>query len=117
MQKPARSPIEYVELPPFIPKQEQKWFRDAIITFQSGKILAGLFYLQTFVEQFARRKTGIQNANRTADVIFSAYADSIPDNLRSTMSSLRDCYDKLSEAVQSDQEDKELFVSVREAIE
>jgi hypothetical protein len=42
----GRSPIEHVELPSFIPKEEKHWFRDAVIAFQSGKILAGLFYLR-----------------------------------------------------------------------
>jgi hypothetical protein len=117
MQRTGRSPIEYVELPPFIPKQEQKWFREAIITFQSGKILAGLFYLRTFVEQFARRKTGMQNVKITAEEIFNAYAATIPENIRSTMPSLRDYYDKLSDTLHSAKEDKELFESAREAIE
>jgi len=70
----GRSPIEHIELPKFIPKQEEKWFRDAVIAFQTGKILAALFYLRTFIEQFARRKPNTLGDKKTPDVILSAYA-------------------------------------------
>src|ERR1035437_661705 len=95
----GRSPIEHVELPGFIPKDETHWFRDAVIAFQTGKVLAALFYLRTFIEQFARRKTGTQNDKKTGDEILSAYADTIPENLRQTMPSLRNWYDSLSAAL------------------
>lgn len=113
----GRSPIEHVELPSFIPREEKKWFRDSVVAFQTGKILAALFYLRTFIEQFARRKTGTQNDKKTGDEIMSSYADTIPVNLRDTMPSLADWYDKLSAALHGAKEDAELFESAREKIE
>lgn len=113
----GRSPIEHVELPSFIPKEEKHWFRDAVVAFQSGKILAGLFYLRTFIEQFARRKTNTQNDKKTGDEILSAYAKTISENLRETMPSLAEWYDKLSAALHTAKEDSELFESAREKIE
>jgi hypothetical protein len=113
----GRSPLEHVELPTFIPREEKKWFRDAVVAFQTGKILAALFYLRTFIEQFARRKTGTQNDKKTGDEIMSAYADTIPMNLRDTMPSLAEWYDKLSAALHGAKEDSELFESAREKIE
>jgi hypothetical protein len=113
----GRSPIEHIELPKFIPKEEQKWFRDGVIAFQTGKVLAALFYLRTFIEQFARRKTGTLGDKKTGDEILSAYAETIPENLRSTMPSLREMYDKLSEALHGAIEDAELFECARGKIE
>src|SRR5208283_722192 len=53
----GRSPIEHIEVPAYIPKPEGHWFRDAMIALHGGKTLAALFYLRTFLEQFARRQT------------------------------------------------------------
>ena len=51
--------MEYLELPLHVPRPESHLFRYAIIASQSGKHLASVFYLRSFVEQFARRVTGI----------------------------------------------------------
>jgi hypothetical protein len=113
----GRSPIEHVELPAYIPKDEKKWFRDAVIAFQTGKVLAALFYMRTFVEQFARRKTNLQNDRKTGDEIMKAYSATLPENLRDTMPSLGEWYDKVSEALHGANEDSELFKAAREKIE
>ena len=113
----GRSPIEHIELPNFIPKDEKHWFRDAVIAFQSGKTLAGLFYLRTFIEQFARRKTNILADKKTGDEILTAYAETIPGHLRDTMPSLREQYGNLSEALHQAKEDEKLFTSTQEKIE
>lgn len=113
----GRSPIEQIELPKFIPREEQKWFRDAVIAYQTAKILAGLFYLRTFIEQFARRKTGTVGDRMTGDEILSAYAGMLPDTLRDTMPSLKEWYDRLSEAIHGAKEDAVLFESARQNIE
>jgi hypothetical protein len=113
----GRSPIEHVELPKFIPKEEQKWFRDAVVAFQTGKVLAALFYLRTFIEQFARRKTNTLGDKKTGDEILSAYAETISKNLRDTMPSLAEWYDKLSAAIHIAKEDEALFATAQEKIE
>lgn len=113
----GRSPIEHLELPNFLPTDEKKWFRDAVIAYQTGKTLAALFYLRTFMEQFARRMTGISNDKKTGDEIFTAYAGTLPESLRPTMPSLRDLYDKVSEAIHAANEDKPLFETTRQKIE
>jgi hypothetical protein len=80
----GRSPMATVEAPSCIPKKEGYLFRDAIIANGSGKTLAGLFYLRTFVEQFGRRVTGISGKN-TGDEILSEYAQTLPVSLRDSM--------------------------------
>jgi hypothetical protein len=113
----GRSPIEHLEIHGTIPKKEAKWFRDALVAYQSGKTLAGLFYLRTFIEQFGRRLTGMLEMKETGDVILSAYAETLPPKVRDSAPSLRDCYDKLSEAIHGAKEDVELFEAIRAKIE
>lgn len=41
----GRSPIERVEVPKFVPEKEAHYYSDAVVAFNSGKVLAALFYL------------------------------------------------------------------------
>jgi hypothetical protein len=112
----GRSPIEHIEIPPYIPKIGRHWFRDAVIALHGGKTLAAIFYLRTFIEQFARRQTGISGKKTGADIM-SSYQETLPPKQRDSMPSLREWYDKLSEALHSAREDVELFESARTQIE
>jgi hypothetical protein len=112
----GRSPIEFVEIPSFIPKQEAKHYRDAIVAFNSGKTLAGLFYLRTLIEHFGRRVTG-KTGKVNGDEIFEAYSVTLPENLKSVLPSLREWFEKISEALHSANEDPTAFESAKSAIE
>jgi len=112
----GRSPMEGIQVERFLPKPEQQWFRDALIAYNSGKILAGLFYLRTFIEQFARRQT--KSAGRaTGEEILTAYGQQIPLKQRDSMPSLGEWYEKLSEALHHANEDPALFDAARQEIE
>jgi hypothetical protein len=67
----GRSPMERVEIPSYLPQIESYFYRDAVIAFETGKTLAALFYLRTFIEQFGRRLTGTVG-KATGDEIFDA---------------------------------------------
>jgi hypothetical protein len=112
----GRSPIESVELPAFLPKSESWLYRDAVIAFNSGKILAGLFYLRTFIEQFARRVTGRTGRVR-GDEILDEYYKALPSPTKEQMPSLREWYDRLSEALHSASQDAALFEDAKREIE
>jgi hypothetical protein len=112
----GRSPIEHIEIPGFIPKQEECFFRDAVIAYNSGKTLAALFYLRTFIEQFARRKTGIKE-RVAGEEILEAYNKTVPAEIRSQMPSLREWYERLSVSIHSAEEPPELFEQARAEIE
>jgi hypothetical protein len=112
----GRSPMASVEVASYIPKKENYLFRDAIIANGAGKTLAGLFYLRTFVEQFGRRMTGIAG-KETGDQILSEYSKTLPANLRDSMPSLAEWYDKLSAAIHSANPDEELFKAAQEKID
>jgi hypothetical protein len=112
----GRSPIEHVELPAYLPKAEKHWFRDAVIALHGGKTLAALFYMRIFIEQFARRQTGL-SGKKTGDEIMCAYAETLPKQHRDYMPSLREWYEKLSQAIHSATEDADLFEESRKEIE
>lgn len=112
----GRSPIERVEVPKFVPEIEKHYYSDAIVAFNSGKVLAALFYLRTFVEQFARRITGM-TGRATGEAILDAYYETLPVNRKSDMPSLREWYEKLSAPLHAGKDDAEIFTSAKEAID
>jgi hypothetical protein len=112
----GRSPIEHIELPSFVPKIERTLYRDALIAIHGGKILAALFYLRTFIEQFARRRTKLL-CRVTGDELMDAYSLTLPAKQRDLMPSLREWYDRLSEALHAARDDAPLFEEARIAID
>ena len=112
----GRSPIEHIEMPTFVPKREQSFYRDAVIAMQAGKTLAALFYLRTFIEQFARRMTAI-SGKAAGDEIMAAYSQTLPESQRAQLPSLRHWYDRLSEAIHAAREDSALFDEARGEID
>lgn len=111
----GRSPFEEVVLPPFIPKKESWLLSGAIVAAQTSNTLAGLFYLRSFIEQFARRQTGIKD-RKTGEEILDAYQALLPEGKRDYMPSLRSSYEKLSVAVHAANPDDELFNRTWEVI-
>lgn len=104
----GRSPFEEVEIPAFIPRAERSFYRDAIVASHGGKTLAALFYLRTFIEQFARRQTSVPG-RVTGDELMAAYTATLPEKQRDQMPSLREWYEKLSETLHAAREDKDLL--------
>src|ERR1700761_9572129 len=90
----GRSPMEHVDVPRCIPKEERHLFRDAIIAGHGGKTLAGLFYLRAFIEQFARRIIG-ETGRRPGNEIVDDYGKTLSEQYRGLMPSLREWYGKL----------------------
>jgi hypothetical protein len=105
-----------VEVPPHLQKPESWLYRDAVIAFNSGKVLAALFYLRTLIEQFARRLTGL-TGRATGEEILDAYYTILPSEHKDYMPSLREWYDKLSEALHSARQDAALFEAAKPAAE
>lgn len=112
----GRSPIEQVDIPKFIPKQQRKFFSDAIIAYNSGQILAGKFLLRTFIEQhvrdFAKDKT-----SQNTDELFEKYAASLPDDFKKRFPSLSSIYGQLSIDIHGANELPETFIQARKDIE
>jgi hypothetical protein len=112
----GRSPIEELEIPRYIPKPEYSLFRDSVIAFNSGKVLAALFYLRSFIEQFARRLTG-KTGRVTGEEVMKAYSETLHANVRDMMPSLREWYDKLSVPIHAAKDDSETYEAAKQAVE
>jgi hypothetical protein len=112
----GRSPFEQVEVPKYIPNTEKWLYRDAMVSIHAGKTLAAQFYLRTFIEQFARRQTGLTE-KITGDDLMTEYSSNLPDKIRDMMPSLREWYEKLSVAIHQAREDPALFEQARGEID
>lgn len=110
----GRSPIEHIEVPAAIPKTIKRFFSDAIVAYQSGQILAGVFLLRTLVEQWAR--STVVNPPDKADQVIDAYIESLPDDFKSRFPSLRSLYAELSVDIHTALGSTELFEKAAELI-
>lgn len=104
----GRAPIEYIEVPFFMPKQVQPFYRRAIVAFQSGEVLAGNFLLRTVIEQWARIATHLETATQS-DRVMEVYMDSLPNDFKSRFPSIRDLYATLSVDIHGAVGSPELF--------
>lgn len=90
----GRSPIEHVEVPPFVPDSVQRFFGGSIVAYQSGQTLAGVFLLRTLVEQWARSAGG--SKKEQADQVMEDYMVTLPDDFKNRFPSMRTLYGELS---------------------
>jgi len=110
----GRSPIEHVEVPAAIPKQIERFYSDAIVAYQSGQVLAGVFLLRTLVEQWARsvvRQPGLQ-----ADQVLDGYMETLPADFKDRFPSMRSLYGDLSEDLHAATGSPKLFEKARSDI-
>jgi hypothetical protein len=118
----GRSPLENVEVPAFLPKDRtDRFFRDAIVAANSGKVLAGIFYLRTMIEQHARIVAGPALVSTPgqiprADDFLNAYMNSLDAGFRQRAPSLRSTYETLSAAIHEANESMEIFDAARRDI-
>lgn len=103
----GRAPIETVETPPCLPKNTSRFFSDATVAYNSGQVLAGLFLLRTFIEQWTSRI--INRSDLKADEMLDAYMADLPGDFKARFPSLRELYGELSVAIHSATASDELF--------
>lgn len=112
----GRSPLEAISAPADIPKKFRKRYSDAIVATNAGQVLAGLFLLRVFIEQFwhsiAEVKEVVSKSGRaTGDEMGAAYKTTLPEDFKSRFPTLLEVYGELSEAMHNAREDAELFQS------
>lgn len=112
----GRSPMEQFEIPTYIPKTHSKFFSDAIIAVNSGQILAGIFLLRTFIEQYVRSQ-GDSSNSKEIETIFTEYKDNLPPNFNSDFPSLYAIYGRLSNDLHNATGSDVLFFSAKKDIE
>jgi len=110
----GRSPMEHVSVPYAIPKAVRPYFAGAVVAFQSGQTLAGLFMQRTLIEQFARSLAPGTKAN--ADALMDAYQALLPTDFKSRFPSLPDLYTRISGALHTADADDKLFHSSQAAL-
>jgi len=112
----GRSPIQSVDVNRDLPKNQRKYIRKAIVAYNSGEILAALFFQRTFLEQYVREVTG-DRETRELDKIFETYKTLLGDEFNSMFPSLGAIYDRLSVVLHSADPSIETYFSVNEDIE
>lgn len=110
----GRSPIEHVEVPPFVPDSVRKFFSGGIVAHQSGQTLAGVFLLRTVLEQWARSASG--SKKEQADQVMDDYMATLPDDLKNRFPSMRTLYGELSVDIHSASGSADLFEKARAQI-
>jgi hypothetical protein len=121
----GRNQFPEVSIPNFIPNNQEKFYRNAIIADQTGFILAAALYMRTIIEQYFYEVIPSKiiaeiNGNPTGDELAELYAKTLPKNFPSNFPSLRKAYDDLSVIIHSGQENdkvRETFLSIRTAID
>jgi len=103
----GRSPIEHVEVPKVIPKEQRKYYSGAIIAHNSGQTLAGLFLLRTFVEQYLRSVS--PNPELLVDDLVEGYMGQLPLDFKGKFPSLGKIYSELSGAIHKAEASVDLF--------
>lgn len=103
----GRSPIEHVEVPADIPKPIQRFYSGALVAYQSGQVLAGVFLLRTLIEQWAR--SVVTQPDLQADEVLDAYMEMLPGDLKTRFPSMRSLYSELSADIHAATGSAELF--------
>ncbi|MCX6894780.1 MAG: hypothetical protein NTZ16_04620 [Verrucomicrobia bacterium] len=123
----GRSQFPEVSVPDFIPKEQRKFYRNAVVVSQANFGLAAAMYLRTLIEQHfyqvipsseieAIKKRGSPRGDELAEL----YAKTLPKGFPSDFPSLRKAYDDLSEVLHRGKEDDEAskkFVGIKADID
>jgi len=93
----GRNHFEEAQIPKYLSKPESKFFRDSIVAYNTGNILAGLFYLRTFIEQYMRRVTQKYDVKISGEELGDEYARILADDFPAhRYKSLKKVYEELS---------------------
>lgn len=117
----GREPIEHVEVPKVIPKDTSDWYRKSVIAVQSGQVLAGIFLLRVFVEQYwlniEKVKQAVEGNERpSGDEIGSAYKANLPEDFKKRFPTLCEVYSDLSSAIHTADEEFEIYEKANEQV-
>lgn len=106
----GRSPMEAIEIPRFLPKHVRKFYRGALLAFNCGAVLPGIFMLRTMIEQHMRVTVNAGENKMTGDELTEAYAETIHPDFVRRFQSLKPVYSSLSETIHAAVDDNpELF--------
>ena len=95
----GRSEIERVQIPRYVPKALRRFYEGAVIAYNTGECLAGLFMLRTMIEQHMRRTIEDLDVKLTGEQLADKYNERLPEAFKSTAPSLKVVYATLSSAL------------------
>lgn len=107
----GRAPIEHVEVHPAIPRSLHRWVRGALVAYQSGQTLAGIFLLRTLIEQWVREIT--QQPDSQVDRVLEAYMGLLSPDFKARFPSLSSLYGDLSDDLHRAIGSSDLFDSAK----
>jgi hypothetical protein len=110
----GRSPMEHVTVPSQIPKDIQRYYSGAVVAYQSGQALSGLFMLRTLCEQWARKFAGPTDR---ADACIEKYMESLPLNFKSQFPSWKRIYEGLSADIHAATGSEKLFTKTKDEVD
>lgn len=111
----GRNHFETVYVPKAIPDQESAYFSDAIVAYNTGNVLAGLFLLRVTIEQYMRRVLGTFQ-KISGDELASQYASYLDDEFPTKFPSLKKIYEELSVFLHSADKKEVQFVKSKNDI-
>lgn len=117
LQIVGRSQFEHVDVPKSVPKEERRFYRDAIISFNSGRGLAALFFFRTFIEQYMRRITGISDFLVRGDELAEKYHRMLDTTFPEKFRTFRTLYGELSDRLHRAKEDSDLHATAKKQID
>lgn len=117
LQLVGRSQFEKIVKPDYIPKTEGIYYDYAVIAFNCGHILAGLFYLRVMIEQYLRRI--LKNKEKiSGDELCDKYALLLADDYpKERCPSMKTIYEELSLKIHAADSDANQFEKSKKDIE
>ena len=116
----GRSRFESVPIPETMKNlPEARFYRDAVIAFNTGRTLASLFYLRTLIEQYFRRVLAVDKNKKVRGEDLAKKYRNLLMNAQFPMQfdTLGNTYESLSNALHTACDDEELYASARADIE
>jgi hypothetical protein len=112
----GRSHFEIVPVPKSIPKTEKEYYSDAVVAYNTGNVLAGLFLLRTLIEQYMRRVLSV-TGKLSGDDLSDQYAKLLDDEFPQRHPSLKVIYEELSAKLHLAEKSADQFIKSREDID
>ena len=116
----GRSRFESVPIPNAIKNlPEDRFYRDAVIAFNTGRTLASLFYLRTLIEQYLRRVLAVDKDEKIrGEDLAKDYRKLLKEKkFPPQLDTLGNTYNSLSSAIHAACDDEELYTKARVDIE
>jgi hypothetical protein len=110
----GRDPMGEVTVPDALPVSSRNHFSSALVAYNAGQTLAGIFLLRVFIEQFWRIHPNLEaplaaDPRLTGETMGELYNTTLPNDFKLRFPSLSGIYSDLSAAIHTADPNAELF--------